>query len=237
MLIEKNRDVFISGQVFEYDLFQYLLSRFKEAFSHSSLSIEEAFKELNDLNLIINTSMDSAAYEQYTCLGNCAKKEIDEILRQIIVFKGSRYGVFPDILTGEQKQIDRLYAKYFSYFDQYIHSYVVFDEDGIFDKVATFRKLDTLFMNLPRRNAAYTKAYNMQKDSLDAFDYAMSLSEITIRDVIQINNIVNDSDEDKVLGFKRTNNETIGAKFETTDKKDVPFELQKYLQNIKKIFV
>ena len=55
MLIEKNRDVFISGQVFEYDLFQYLLSRFKEAFSHSSLSIEEAFKELNDLNLIINT--------------------------------------------------------------------------------------------------------------------------------------------------------------------------------------
>lgn len=227
MLVGKKDDVIISGQVFEYDLFQYLLSRFKEAFSHSSLSIEEAFKELEDLNLIINTSMDSAAYEYFNCLGTSEKKNINDILRQIIVFKGSRYGVFPDILTGEQRQVDRLYAKYFSYFDAYIHSFIKFDENGDFDKVATFRNLDTLFLNLPRRNAAYTKAYNMQKDSLDAFDYAMSLKEITVKDAIDINTIVNDSDEDKVIGFKRTNNEIIGASFETTDKKNVPFELQR----------
>lgn len=227
MLVEKEHDVIISGQVFDYDLFQYLLSRFKEAFSHSSLSIEEAFKELEDLNLIINTSMDSAAYEYFNCLGTSEKKDINDILHQIIVFKGSRYGVFPDILTGEQRQVDRLYAKYFSYFDAYIHSFIKFDENGDFDKVATFRNMDTLFLNLPRRNAAYTKAYNMQKDSLDAFDYAMSLKEITVKDAIDINTIVNDSDEDKVIGFKRTNNEIIGASFETTDKKNVPFELQR----------
>ena len=38
--------VIISGQFFSKDLFKYLLTHFKEAFSHSSLTIEKAFKEL-----------------------------------------------------------------------------------------------------------------------------------------------------------------------------------------------
>ena len=48
MFLDKHSDVVISGQLFPYDLFQYLLSRFKEAFCHSSLTIEQAFKELDE---------------------------------------------------------------------------------------------------------------------------------------------------------------------------------------------
>ena len=226
-MFEKQEDVVLSGQVFSYNLFMYLLSSFKEGFSHSSLTIEEAFKELEDLDLIINSSMDMTAFNHYNNLTNKEKKEISDVLHQIIVFKGSRWGIFSDRLTGNQKQVDALYRQYFSYFEPYIRYFIVFDDNGNFDKVATFRKMDTLFINLPQRHIAYQKAYNMQRDNLDAFDYAMSVKNLSISDVIQINNIVNNSDVDKVLGFKRTNNEVIGASFHTTDKKDVPVEMQK----------
>ena len=230
MLIRKYYDVLISGQLFSYELFQYLMSRFKEAFSHSSLTIEEAFRELDELELIINTSMDMDAQAYYSLLSSKEKREINDILHQIVVFKGARYGAFTESLTGDQKQFDRLYAQHFSYFDPYIHYFIAFDSEGKFDKSATFRKMDTLFMNLPQRNNAYHVAHNMLRDNLDAFDYSMTLKKISVSDAIRINDIVNDSDVDKVLGFKRTNNDILGAGFTPTDKKDVPFEMQKLFQ-------
>ena len=233
MLFEKNDAICLSGQVFSYELYQYLMGRFKEAFSYSSLTIEEAFKELEHFDMIIKSSMNDLGYEIYDCLGSREKKQITDIVHQIIVFKGSRFGVFPDKLTGDQKQIDKLYEQYFSYFEPYVYSFLRFDADGNFDKVATFNFMDTLFYNLPQRETAYKRAYNMQKDNLDAFDYAMSLKDLSIRDVIQINNMVNDSDPDKVLGFKKTNNQIIGASFTPVDKKDVPFELQKLFAEYK----
>ena len=220
-------DVMISGQLFSSSVFHYLLARFKEAFSHSSLTIEEAFQDLENFDLIINTTMDNTAFKYYSCLTTKEKKEITDVLHQIIVFKGSRYGVFSEQLTGDPKQFEALYHKYFSFFDSYIHYYIAFDQEGNFDKSETFRKIDPLFMNLPQRTAAYKKAYGMKKDHMDAFDFAVSKDKLSISDTIQINNIVNDSDEDKVLGFKKTNNFIMGASFQTTDKMDVPFEMQK----------
>ena len=37
--------VFVAGKKFSERAYEYLLSRFKEAFSHSSLSIERAFED------------------------------------------------------------------------------------------------------------------------------------------------------------------------------------------------
>lgn len=236
MFLDKHSDVVISGQLFPYDLFQYLLSRFKEAFCHSSLTIEQAFKELDELEVAIHSSMDYHAFDFYCTLGFKEKKEIDDTLKQIIVFKASRYGVFNEALTGDPKQIDRLFQKHFSYFVPYLPYFIAFDKDGKFDKRATYQKVDTLFMNLPRRNEAYKSAYHMQKDSLDAFDYAMDLDQISIRDAIQINNIVNRSDVNQVLGFKRTNNDIIGASFTPVDKKDVPLEMQKLFSDYRHDF-
>ena len=227
MLFFKGDDVVISGHIFTYDLFQYLLSRFKGAFSRSSLTIEEAFKELDDLDETLNSTMDHEAHQYYSLLSHKEKKEIMSIVHQIIVFKGSRFGVFSDTLTGDQKQIDALYAKHFSYFDSYVSYYLSFDDEGNFDKRATFQKMDTLFYTLPQRRTSYHKAYAMQKDHLDAFDYAMTKKDLSVSDVVEINNIVNNSNEDKVLGFKKTNNEVLGASFTPADKTEVPFEMQK----------
>ena len=235
-MFEKGKNVIISEVVFSYDLFQSLLAKFKGAFSRSSLSIEEAFKDLDDLDLIINTTMNKDSYKYYSLLPHKEKKEIENVLKQIIVFKGSRYGVFTDKLTDNQKLINSLFDAYFSYFVPYMYYYIVFDKDGNFDKRATFQNLDTLFINLPQRHTAYKKAYNMQMDNLNAFDYAMSIDELTVKDSITINSMVNYSNEDKVLGFKKTNNDVIGANFNTVDKTEVPFEMQKLFAEYKDDF-
>lgn len=226
-MFEKGKDVVISGQVFSYNLFMYLLTRFKEAFCLSSLTIEEAFRSLEEFDLIINSSKNKLAFEYFSTLSEEEQKEITSILHQIIVYKGSLYGAFPETLSDDPNQFESLYQQYFSYFDDYIYYYIVFDQDGNFDKRETFHKLETLFINLPQRQTAYTKAYNMNKDHMDACDYAIEKKTLTIGDTIAINNIVNDSDEDKVLGYKKVDNIVIGADFETTDRKDVPVEMQK----------
>lgn len=219
--------IVIIGHTFDSDTFQFLFSKFKEAFSHSSLTIEEAFKEFEEYDLIIQTSKNELSREFFEMLSSETKQSIIALMHQMIVFKAKRFSVFSEDLTGEQEQVDRLYNEYFPYFEEYLPYYMEFDAEGNFDKVATFRNVETLFLNLPQRKRSYEIAYNMKKDNLDAFDYAMSLDDIGMGDIIKINEIVNFSNEDKVLGFKKMNNIVLGASFETVDRKQVPLELQK----------
>jgi len=220
-------DVIIMGHNFNTSLFSHLLVGFKEAFSHSSLTIEKAFEELEDLNLNISSGRSQDAYEYYSLLSEDKRKEIYDTVKQIIVFKGSKYGVFFDKLDGTQSQFDELYKRYFDYFDAELFYYLNFDSEGNFDRVSTFRNIDSLFLNLIKRNAAYNRAYDMQKDNLEAFDYAMNLDDLSVPDLIEINNIVIRSDPNKVEGFKKTNNDIIGTNFIPVDKKEIPAEIQR----------
>lgn len=231
MLEEKY--VIVGGKKFKREIYEYLLTRFKEGFSHTSLTIEDAFKELDDLDLVIENSKDEDAAQCYHNLPFSQKHEIYNVLRQIVVFQGKRMGVFPFELDGTQKQFNKLYAENFSYFDEYLPYFVKFYENNQFDRVATLHRLSFLFLHLPQREVAYQRAYNMQKDHLDAFDYAMALDELTIHDIIDINNIVNRSDPDRVEGFKKTNNDIFSASFTPTDKKYVPTEMQRLLAEYK----
>ena len=80
-----------------------------------------------------------------------------------------QHGAFNFELDGTQKQIDKLYKEKFSYFDSYLPYFAKFDEKGHFDRVATLKNCKVLCDNLPFREQAYHRAYNMQKDHLDAF--------------------------------------------------------------------
>ena len=227
-------DVVLYGQVFPRKLFDYLMSHFKEAFSHSSLSIEEAFKELDDYKLIIETSKDELANQYFELLSDKEKNDILDEMHQMIVFKGSRFGVFNESFNN-QEQINYIYNKYFDYFEAYLPYFIKFN-DGKYDKIATFHNIDVLFYNLPQMKNAYEKAYNLQRDNLNAFDYAMKLNNINILDVIKINSIVNASDDDINPGFKKTNNDVLGASFTTTDKQNVPIEMQKLFKEYEEDF-
>ena len=235
-MFKDKEKIVIAGKSFDYDVFTFLLSRFKEAFSHASLTIEQAFKECDDLEFEINTSKDSKAYEYYECLSDEEKASIMDTVRQIIVFYGNKYGVFNEKMDGTKEQIDRLYNEYFSYFDEYVLYFIKFDSNGNFDRVATLRNMNDLFLKLPQKRVAFDTAYNMQKDNLDAFDYSMGLEDISATEIVKINNIVNNSNVDKVEGFKKTNNDIFGASFTPVDKKMVPREIQKLLFEYKNGF-
>ena len=235
-MFKDKEKIVIAGKSFDYDVFTFLLSRFKEAFSHASLTIQQAFKECDDLEFEINTSKDSKAYEYYECLSDEEKASIMDTVRQIIVFYGNKYGVFNEKMDGTKEQIDRLYNEYFSYFDEYVLYFIKFDSNGNFDRVATLRNMNDLFLKLPQKRVAFDTAYNMQKDNLDAFDYSMGLEDISATEIVKINNIVNNSNVDKVEGFKKTNNDIFGASFTPVDKKMVPREIQKLLFEYKNGF-
>lgn len=224
----KVNDVVIRGQRFTNSEYRFLLNSFKEAFSQASLSIESAFAEMDDLEHTIETEKNTLAKSFFEYSSNEEKNEIKEIVHQCVVFLGRKYGVFTDELDGSQKQIDQLYNKHFAYFNEYVYYYLGFDQKGNFDRISTFRNISELFKYLPAKKIAYEKAYNMKKDNLNAWDYAMSLDhDITISDTKEINRIVNESDENKVVGYKKTNNDIIKAPFTPTDKKMVPVEMQK----------
>lgn len=216
----------ILGQIISKDVYDYLLRHFKEAFSHTSLSIEDAFDELSRYTDIIKTTKNEVAYEYSMALDEEEQNRIMKLMHQMIVFKGSCYGVFNDPMSSEEA-IEDIYYKYFKYFTPYLFYYVKYDEFGEFDKIATFHNLDTLFLNLPQARRAKETAENMQRDHLNAFDYAMTLDDIGIKETIKINEIVNASNEDINAGFKKTNNDIIGASFTPVDKQNVPVEMQK----------
>ena len=234
--MSEEKYVIIGGIKFKKNIYEYLLNRFKEGFSHTSLTIEQAFKELDNLDLIIDKSKDKNAASYYQSLSDYQRKDIYDIMKQIIVYQGKRMGVFPFDLDGTQKQVNKLYAENFSYFDSYLPYFVRFDENNNFNRVETLHSLTSLFFQLSQRENAYQIVYNMQKDHLDAFDYAMTLEELSVHDIIDINTIVNRSDPDKVIGFKKTNNDIFNASFTPSDKRYVSYEMQRLLSEYKSGF-
>ena len=233
---KKSHDVIIGGKKFSPYVYNFLLNGFKEAFSHSSLTIEQAFSDLDYYQLLVETSFDKASAKYYKFLPNSKKNHIRETVHQIIVFLGSRVCAFPEKLTGEQKQIDQIYHRYFEYFNDYIPGYLKFDDKGEFDRVATFHSLEGLFTNLPKWRKTYTKAVNMKRDNLEAFDYALTLPDITIQDTITINSMVNQHDLDKVDGFKKTNNDILNASFTPVDKENVQLEMERLFHDYENHF-
>lgn len=157
------------------------------------------------------------------------KKSVINIVKQIIVFYQMRLGAVNEQLDGSQKQINHIYNDKFSYFNSYVLYFLKFDENNNFDKVATLKNMETLALKLPVRKTIYENAYNMQRDNLDAFDYAISLNNLNIDSIIKINSLVNKSDDNVSDGFKKTNNTIISASFTTTDKKNVSREMQQLL--------
>lgn len=226
-MLENDKEVTVSGVSYDYDTFLYLFRNFKEAFSHASLSIEKAFDELDNCEYELEINKNKEGYDYFQLLSDEEKQSIIALVKQIIVFKGKKYGMFTDEYDGSDEQTEILYDKHFRMYTPYALYYLMFDKNGNFDKIATFNKLDKLFLILPVRRDAYTKAFNMQKDNLNAFDTAMEFDSIGIPETIKINSKVNESDVDSVDGFKKTNNAVIGASFTPTDKKNVSIEMMK----------
>lgn len=226
----------ISGIDFDYKTFASLLGSFKEAFSHASLSIEEAFQELEQYEHELRNAMDLHAFDYYYLLDEKQQLDIQTIVKQALVYKACYYGMVPDNFKNDSLFIDKVYQEKFANSASLFPYFLKFDQDGFFDKVATFHNLEKFIFIVSQREIAYKKAYNMQKDNLDAFDYAMKLPHLCLSDVIDINSIVTKSDPNREIGFKKTNNAIIGSSFSTCDKKNVQMELEKLFHDYQENF-
>ena len=80
--MSEEKYVIIGGIKFKKNIYEYLLNRFKEGFSHTSLTIEQAFKELDNLDLIIDKSKDKNAASYYQSLSDYQRKDIYDINRR-----------------------------------------------------------------------------------------------------------------------------------------------------------
>ena len=61
----KHGYVYIGGQPFTYEEYEYLLNSFKAGFSMSSLSIEKAFEEQEDYEYQLKLCWDEDSYKHY----------------------------------------------------------------------------------------------------------------------------------------------------------------------------
>ena len=113
--------IMIGGHWFSDTMYRRLLSHFKEAFSHTSVSIEEAFSELRECDYIIDTTGSSESVAIYSLLPENEKKKIQFALHQMIVFKGYLVCSFHGTREMVINDSERLYNKYFSYFEKYIY--------------------------------------------------------------------------------------------------------------------
>ena len=233
-----NKDLIIGGQYFSKDLFDFLMVRFKESFSHASLSVERAFEKLDDCEAELSQICDENVYNYYKSLEPKEKRKIDADLRRFIVFNGFRSGV----LSGQfnvncpQREVDAIFGANFRYLARDMHYVIQFDENGKYLQRETFANIGNLFRLGFEKNNAQTAAYNMQKDHMDAFDYAMSLDSIGVPEIININEKVNHTNPEKEEGWKKTNNAIMGADFKVADKTTVPTEMQRLMAEYKNDF-
>lgn len=228
-MFNDNRKVVIGGKTFEKELFDELVMMFKEAFSHSSSSIENAFSELDKIIVEIDSHKSAKDAKLFYSLNELEKRNIVNVVKQMVVSLGHKFGAFWDDMPRNQEGVDKIYEQYFTYFNDDIPYFIKFNEDESFNDRETFKNIFYLFDKLPEKKLLMDAAYYMQKDNLEAFDYAMELEDISISDIININKKVINHNPDKVEGFKKTNNAIFGAGFQTVDKKDVYNEMQKLL--------
>lgn len=228
--------VVINGKEFKKELFDELLMLFKEAFSHSSSSIESAFLKLDSLTAEIDKERNENSAKLFKALGEDKKNEIINVIKLMLVRLGYNYKIFWDDMPKDQEGINRLFEQYFGYFKDEIPYFIKFNEDGNFNDRETFKSMCYLIDKLPDKKVAMDEAYYMQKDNLDAFDYAISLPSISINDIININCKVINHTPDKVEGFKKTNNAILGAGFQTVDKKEVYPEMQRLMYDYENDF-
>ena len=102
-------------------------------------------------------------------------------------------------------------------------------DDNIFnivnDIIALIDKANELCTLIGNMKQADTKAKSTKKGFLTAFDYALLLDDISVKDIIKIDSMVNYS-EGITEVYKKVDNCIFGATFETCPKELVPIKMQ-----------
>lgn len=234
----ENQENFVelSKMLFPRSLYDKIMKRFKEALSHTSLSCEKAFDELSDATKEVEAMLEPDVNPAYFKTTDEEKAKIDFQMRLFLVFTAGANGVFKDnvreipINTPEgQKKVLQLYQKHLNDYEPYLTRLMIFNEYGEFMDRLSFAKVRDFFRLNSQRKVFYDVAYNMKKDHIAAFEYAMTLDSIGIPEIKEINKKVNLHSPDLEEGFKKVDNIITGAAFATASKQETATRVQELL--------
>lgn len=216
----------MGGMDFPQKLFIKNINIFKEGLAHTSISCEQAFTEMFEYEDKIRSLVDLEANKRFKSLSKPNRDNINKYLVFFVLYTANYAGVIPGPINLDNYDENlKVYAENFAYLDEWIHKCIVFEQKK-FDEKQTYRKIVELFKYGTLYKAAKEKATSMKKDHLDAFDYSLSTAHVGAREIIKINEIVNQSQADQEVGFKRVNNMITGAGFDTAAKETIPTLIQ-----------
>ena len=235
----------IEGMTFNTNFFNnYMGKIFAESFAYTSSALEKAFEEKKAVTFNL---------KRYTDEENCkyAKKLISTEEGQALYSQRQNeiyaYLVHKDIpkekilIDAETMEYSISLADFEPYIPATIRPYRNKPEleqarqNGLlegekYEEETLISRIETLISLLEQKVKADGQAKNSKKGFLDAFIYAMSLKQVSITDIIDINYKVNVGQGLK-RGYKQSDNVIIGASFETCPKELVGLRMQELMNS------
>jgi len=228
---------------------KYLNEEFAEQFAHTSLTCEEAFKEsrkaakeLNDFisekNITYARKLNKSENPEDIKL---LKEKID-MIRVALINRGIPEESYENEEGFKLPSVDD-YKKYFLGAVRPYNLKKDIDaasEKGLltgesYEEESMSQRVMLLLELIETKVKADYQATIMKKSHNDAFEYATTLKSIGIKEIIEINKIINECTGTHV-GFKTTNNMITNSEIETTDKKDVYLKMNELIYNYNNVW-
>ncbi len=216
----------------------YMKNIFGESFAHSSLSFEKVFTEGKDYAQQLATfiSPENTEYADKLEKGNQEDLSLLKQRFEEIAFALQRFGVPKERIQLSETEFTPCIDDFTMYFKGAVRPYRNTQElkKAESDKKLTGAKYETetvlervqlLFKLITEKIKADNTACELKKGNNTAFSYALSLPAIGVKEIIEINGMVN-NESGIHKGFKSTDNDIIGAPFTPCPKELVPIKMQ-----------
>lgn len=224
----------VAGRLFPKKLYDRLIAVFAEGFSHSSLSIEDYIMQIKKYNFQVNDIYKNYEINKDRFM-SLSKKDRDfaiGYLKYMVMFMSVRRGLI-ECNLDDKVDINNKFNSLFPSLGANLPYLVCLNEQGKFDPNLSYPKLVEVMELLIDKNNLEREVTLMKQDYIDAFNYAMSVNHIGIKEIKEINAIVNEHSSNRAErgSFKKVNNQVNGASFETTDKSLVPTKIAELIYN------
>lgn len=212
------------GIKFNKQLYRKLITEYSETFTHTSLSIENEYIKLEEYEKRENQILKEEI-PNYNYLSVKEKRKMEKKYRFFVTYMAYSKGMIPKINFENEEEINKIYEERFKEFDLFMPRLIVFDKNGRFIEHKTGRNVSMFFPLHIEKKWIEKTVEKARLDHTNAFMYASNLETIRIKDILKINELVNESNPNKQIGFKKINNTIIGADFKTIKKEEAPIQL------------
>lgn len=218
----------IGGVEFNESIYNSIINNYSEAFTHTSLSIEKEFIKLESYTEKIRKILNDND-ELYKQISDIEKAKALINYHYFVTYMAYYYKMIPQIDFNNEEIIDAVYEENFKDFDIFFTRLLSFDKDGKIQTKETGRNVSMFFPLYIERKPILEKAHSSRKNHIEGFNYALNQTHIGINEILEINKIINESNPNKQIGFKKVNNTITGATIETMKKEEIPTQISELI--------